>query len=214
MEKCLVVPEKGKQFPYDPLIPLLPVNLKGLEVDTQILIIQFSHSVVSDTLWPHGLQHARPHCPSPTPTVYSNSSPLSQWCHPTISSSVVPFFSHLQPFPTSGSFQMHQFFTLGGQSIGVSASKISPSSEHSGLISFRMDWLDFLAVQGTLKSLLQQHSSKASILWRSKNQDTVVLVVKEAQRSTRQNREPKYKSIQGQITDFWGRSKSSSMVEG
>ena len=79
---------------------------------------------------------------------------------------------------------------------------ISPSNEYSGLISFRMDWLDLLAVQGTLKSLLQQHSSKASILWRSKNQDTVVLVVKEAQRSTRQNREPKYKSIQGQITDF------------
>ena len=91
---------------------------------------------------------------------------------------------------------------------------ISPSSEYSGLISFRIDWFDLLAVQGTVKSLLQQHSSKASILWRSKNQDTVVVVVKEAQRSTRQNREPKYKSIQGQITDFWGRSKSSSMVEG
>ena len=79
---------------------------------------------------------------------------------------------------------------------------IIPSKEHPGLISFRMDWLHLLAVQGTLKSLLQQHSSKASILWRPKNQDTVVVVVKEAQRSTRQNREPKYKSIQGQITDF------------
>ena len=79
---------------------------------------------------------------------------------------------------------------------------ISPSKEVPGLISFRMDWLHLLAVQGTLKSLLQQHSSKASILWRPKNQDTVVVVVKEAQRSTRQNREPKYKSIQGQITDF------------
>ena len=79
---------------------------------------------------------------------------------------------------------------------------ISPSNEYSGLISFRMDLFDLLAVQGTLKCLLQQHSSKASILWRPKNQDTVVVVVKEAQRSTRQNREPKYKSIQGQITDF------------
>ena len=75
------------------------------------------------TLWdPHGLQHARPPCPSPTPGVYSNSCPLSQWCHPTISSSVVPFSSHLQSFPTSGSFPMSQFFPSGGQSTGVSAS--------------------------------------------------------------------------------------------
>ena len=77
---------------------------------------------MSDSLRPHGLQHARPHCPSPTPTVYSNSSPLSQWCHPTISSSVVPFFSCPQSFPASESFQMSQLFILGGQSIGVSAS--------------------------------------------------------------------------------------------
>ena len=83
--------------------------------------VQFSHSVVSDSLWPHGLQHARPPCPSPTPGVYSNSRPLSWWCHPTISSSVIPFPSHLQSFPASGSFQMSQFFASGGQSIGVSA---------------------------------------------------------------------------------------------
>ena len=82
---------------------------------------------------------------------------VSQWCHPTISSSVVPFSSHLQSFPASGSFQMSQFFTSGGQSFGV-----SPSA--SVLVSFRMDWLDLLAVQGALKSLLQHHSSKASIL--------------------------------------------------
>ena len=82
----------------------------------------------------------------------------------TISSSVVPFSSCLQSFPASGSFLMNQLFSLGGQSIGVSASVISPSSEYSGLISFRIDWLDLLAVQGTLKSLLQHHSSKASIL--------------------------------------------------
>ena len=73
-------------------------------------------------LQPHGLQHARPPCPSPTPGVHSNSCPLSQWCHPTISSSVIPFSSRLQPFPASGSFQMSQFFASGGQSIGVSAS--------------------------------------------------------------------------------------------
>ena len=84
--------------------------------------VQFSHSVMSDSLWHKELQHARPPCPSPTPRVYSNTCPLSQWCHPTISSSVVPFASHLQSFPASGSFQMSQFFTSGTQSIEASAS--------------------------------------------------------------------------------------------
>ena len=82
---------------------------------------QFSRSVMSDSLQAHGLQHARLPCPSPTPGAYSNSCPLSQWCHPTISSSVVRF-SHFQSFPASGSFQMSQCFTSGGQSIGISAS--------------------------------------------------------------------------------------------
>ena len=86
------------------------------------LSVLFSHSVVSDSLQPHGLQYARLPCPPPTPGVYSNSCPLSQWCHPTILSSVIPFSSHLQSFPESGSFPMNQFFTSGGQSIGVSAS--------------------------------------------------------------------------------------------
>ena len=126
--------------------------------------VQFSHSVVSHSLRPHGLQHNRLPCPSPTPRVYSNSCPLSWWCHPTISSSVIPFSSHLQSFPASGSLPVIQFFPSGGLSIGVSFS-ISPSNEYSGLISCRMDWLDLLAVQGTLKSLLQHRSSKASILW-------------------------------------------------
>ena len=84
--------------------------------------VQFGCSVVSKSLWPHGLQHARPPCPAPTLGVYSNSCPLSWWCHPTISSSVVPFSSCLQSFPASGSFQMSQFFARGGQSIGVSTS--------------------------------------------------------------------------------------------
>ena len=84
--------------------------------------VQFSYSVVYDSLWPHGLQHARLPCPSPTPGVYSNSCPLSRWCHLTISSSVVPFSSHLQSFPASGSFPISWFFASGGQSIGVSAS--------------------------------------------------------------------------------------------
>ena len=84
--------------------------------------VQFSHSVVSDSLWSHGLQHIRLPYPSPTPGAYSNSCPLSRWCHPIISSSVVPFSSHLESFPASGSFQMSQIFTSGAQIIGVSAS--------------------------------------------------------------------------------------------
>ena len=104
--------------------------------------------------------------PSPTPGACSNSCPSSQWCHPTISSSVVPFFSCPQFLPASGSFPMSQFFASGGQSIGSFSFSISPSNEYSGLISFRIDWFDRLAVQGILKSLLQHHSSKASILRR------------------------------------------------
>ena len=126
--------------------------------------VQFSCSVVSDSLQPRGLQHARPPCPSPTPGVYSNSCPLSWWCHPTISSFVVPLSSCLQSCPASGSFPMRQFFVSGGQSVKSFSFNISPYNEHPGLISFRMDWLDLLAVQRTLKSLLQHHSSKASIL--------------------------------------------------
>ena len=119
---------------------------------------------MSNSLQPQGLQHTRLPCPSPTPGACSTSCPSSQWCHPTISSSIISFSSCLQSFPASGSFPMSQFFTSGGQSIGAS---ISPSSECSELISFRIDWIDLLAVQGTLKSLLQHHISKASILWHS-----------------------------------------------
>ena len=88
----------------------------------QFSSVQFSCSVMSDSLWSHGLQHNRSPCHSPTPEVYSNTCPLSWWCHPTISSSVIPFSSYLQSFPASGSFQINQVFTSGGQSIGVSAS--------------------------------------------------------------------------------------------
>ena len=86
-----------------------------------MFIVQFSHSVLSDSLWSHGLQHARPPCPSPTARFYPNPCPLSQWWHPAILSSVVPFSSCLQSFPASGSFQMSQLFASGGQSIGASA---------------------------------------------------------------------------------------------
>ena len=127
--------------------------------------VQFSCSVVSKSLRPHESQHTRPPCPSPTPGLYSNSCPLSQWCHPTMSSSVVPFSSRLLSFPASWSFQMSQFFTSGGKSIGVSTlASVLPMNEHRGLISFRMDWLDLLDIQGTLKSLFQHHNLKASIL--------------------------------------------------
>ena len=93
-----------------------------IHIPSQFSSVQFSRSVVFDSLRPHGLQHARLPCPSPTPRVNPNSCPLSQWCYPTISSSVVPFSSCPQSFPPSGSFPMSQFFTSGGQSIGVSAS--------------------------------------------------------------------------------------------
>ena len=107
---------------------------------------------MSNSLLPHGPQHTRPPCPSPAPGVYSNSCPLSQWCHPTISSSVIPFSSYLQSFLASRSFPISQFFASSGQSIEASASA-RPSNEYSGLISFRMDWLDLLAesLQGTLQ---------------------------------------------------------------
>ena len=94
-----------------------------LSASSQVqLVSQFNHSILSDHLWPHGLQHTRLPCPSPTPGVYSNSCPLSRWCHSTISSSIVPFSSHLQSFPESGSFPTIQFFISGGQKIRVSAS--------------------------------------------------------------------------------------------
>ena len=128
---------------------------------------QFCCSVVSDSLWPHGLQHTRllP-CPSPTPRACSNSCPSSRWCHSTISSSVIPLFHCLQSLPASGSSPTNQFFPYGGQSIGASTSVSVLPMYIQELISYRMDWLDLLAVQGTLKSL-QHRSSKVSILQHS-----------------------------------------------
>ena len=119
--------------------------------------VQFSHSAMSDSLRPHELQHARPPCPSPTPRVHSNSHPSSRWCHPAISSSVVPFSSCIRVFSNESTLHMRwpKYWSF--------SFRISPSYECSGLISFRMYWLDLLAVQETLKSLLQHHSSKASI---------------------------------------------------
>ena len=123
-------------------------------------MVQFSHSVKPDSLWPHGLQHMRLPCPSPTPGACSNSCPSSWWCHPTISSSSPPAFNLSQ----------HRVFSNDSVLLirwpKYWSFSISPSNEYSELIPFRMDGLD-LAVQGTLKSILQHHSSKASTLWHS-----------------------------------------------
>ena len=144
----------GEFFTTEPL---------GKPNDFSFRSVQVSRSIMSDSLWSHGLQHAMLPCPSPTPRACSDSCPLSQWCHPTISSSAVPFFSCLQSFPASEFFLMSQFFSSGCQSIELQL------QHQSFQIIFRVyflriDWFDLLAVQGTLKSLLQHHSSKASIL--------------------------------------------------
>ena len=130
-----------------------------------LLSVQFSRSVVSDFATPWTAA-----CQASLSTTNCRSllklMSIKSWCHPTISSSVVPFSSCLQSFPASGSFQMNQFFASGGPSIGVSASASVLPMSTEDWFSFKMDWLDLLAVQGTLKSLLQQHGSKALILWR------------------------------------------------
>ena len=127
-------------------------------------MLLFSSSVVSDSLQPYGLQHTRLPCPSPSPGACLNSWPLNWWCHPTISSSVIPFSSCPQSLLASGSFPMSQLFTSGGQSIRALASaSVLPVNIQDWFC--RIDWFDLLAVQGTLKNLLQHHSLKAAILW-------------------------------------------------
>ena len=140
--------------------------LHNIKIFPYINCFQFSHSAVSDAQWPHGLQHIRLSCLSPTPGTYSNSCPSSWLCHPTISSSVVPFYSHLQSFPTTGSFPMSQFFASGGQSIGVSAlASVLPMNTQGWT---PLGWTSWISLQSKgLKSLLQHHNSKASILWHS-----------------------------------------------
>ena len=127
-----------------------------------IFSVQFTCSVVSHSLWPHGLQHVRPPCPSPTPGIYSNSCPLSWWCHPTISSSDVPFSSCLLSFPASGSFQMSQVFALGGQSIAVSAwTSVFPMNVQDW---FPLGWTGWISLQSKgLSRVFSNNSSKASV---------------------------------------------------
>ena len=191
-----------------PCRPLGDLPDQGIEPTSLVAPTLFSCSVVSNSLWPTDCSTpTRFPCPLPTPAACSNSCPLSRWCYPIISSSVIPFSSCFQSFPAPGSFPMSQFFTSGGQIlelqlqnhffqwifrtdfllyglVGCPCSSrntqesswvflsflvlsfsfsIGPSNEYSGLISLRMNWLDLLEVQGSLKSLLQHHSSKASI---------------------------------------------------
>ena len=126
--------------------------------------VQYSCSVVSDSLRPHGPQHTRPPCPSPTPRVCSNSCPFSWWCHPTISSSVVPLLLPPSIFPSIRVFSNESVLRIRWLKYWSFSFIISPSNEYSGLTSFRIDWFDLFAVQGTLNSLLQHHSSKESVL--------------------------------------------------
>ena len=130
-------------------------------------LLLFSRPGVSDSLWPHGLQHARLPCLSPSPRACSNSCPLSQWCHPTILSYVIPFSSCLRFFSSIGVFSNVLAFCIRWPKYWSFSFSISPSNENSVLISFRIDWFYLLAIQETLKSLLQHHSSRESVLWPS-----------------------------------------------
>ena len=145
-------------------------HLTPLSQVSSVLLLLFSHRVVSYSLWPHGLQQLP--CPSPTRRVCSDSCPLSWWCHPTISFSGIPLSSY--PHSLSASVFPNEYTICIGWPKYWSFST-RPSNEYSGLISFRIDWLDLLTVQGTLKSLLQHHSSKASILWCSASCMVLVL---------------------------------------
>ena len=135
---------------------------------TKYLLLFLSHSVMIYSLRPHGLQHSRFPCPSPSLKACSNSCPLSWRYHPTVSSSVVPSFSHPQSFQNSGFFFSNELaLHIRWPKYWSFSFSISPSNEYSGFTFFRNDWLDLLAVQGTVKNLLQHHSSKASILQHS-----------------------------------------------
>ena len=140
-----------------PLPGLLRHGKTSIVPHIRVIGVQVSRSVVSDSLRPHGLQHARLPCPTPTLRAYSNSFPLSQWCHPTISSYDVPFSSHLQSCPASGSFPMSHFFALGGQSIGVSAStSVLPMNIQDW---FPLGWTGWISLQSAGLSRVFQHHS-------------------------------------------------------
>ena len=155
-----------KEFHQIVKYQIIPVLSKLLKDRLEFSLVQFRRSVMSDSLRPHEPQHTRPPCPSPIPGVHPNPCPLSWWCRPTISSSVVLL---LLPsiFPSIRVFSNESALHIRWPKYWSFSFNISPSNKYSGLISFRMDGLDLPAVQGTLKSLLQYHSLKASILWHS-----------------------------------------------
>ena len=165
---------KGSPHPRDQT-PVSDISYTGgrsfttitWEVPYSLALVQFS-SVTQSCLTfcdPHGLQHTMPPCPSPTPRVYPNSCPLSWWCHLIISFLCRPLLLLPSIFPSIRVFSNESALCTRWPKFWSFSFNISPSNEFSGLISFRIDWLDLLAVQGTLKSLLQHHSSKALILW-------------------------------------------------
>ena len=139
-------------------------------------MLLFSHSVMSESLQPHGLQHARLPCPSLSPWVYSSLCPLSRWCHPTTSSSVTPFSPCPQSSPASASFPMRLDLPIRWPKYWHFRFSFSPSNEYSGLISFRMDWLDLPAVQETLKSLFQYQSTASCWQLKSINSSALSLL--------------------------------------
>ena len=145
---------------WTPILNSLGVYL-GVELPKH-MIIQFSHPVMSNSLWPHGLQHTRLPYPSPTPGACSNSCPSSWWCHPTISS-CYPLLLLPSVLPSIRVFSNESVLHIRWPKYWSFSFSISPSNEYSGLISLRIDWSDILAVQGIIKSLLQHHSSKASL---------------------------------------------------
>jgi len=155
----------SRRFIDVPLVSssLITWNWFGGMVWSERESVQFSHSVVSNSFWPHILQHALFPCPSPTPRHCSNTCPSSRWCHSTIWSSVIPLSFCSQYFPASGSFPMSQFFASGGQCIAISVSaSVLPKTIQDW---FPLGWTGWIsAVQGILKSLLQHHSAKVSII--------------------------------------------------
>ena len=149
--------------PRSPGLQAVSFFAGGFFIDWATSSVPFCRSVMSGTLWPHGLQQAKLPCPPLTSRVCSNSCPSSRWCHPTISS-CCPLLLLPSVFPSIRVFSNESVLRIMWPAYLSFRFSISPSNEYSGLISFRVDWLDLLAVQGTLKSLLQHHSSKASIL--------------------------------------------------
>jgi len=142
IKRCLLLGRKAKTN-IDSILKSRDITL--LTKVCLVSSVQFNHSLMSNSLWAHEPQHARPPCPSPTPGVHPNSCPLSRWCHPTMSSSVVPFSSCPQSFPASGSFPMSQLFASGGQSIGVSASaSVLPMNTQDGS---PLGWTGWISLQ-------------------------------------------------------------------